>query len=86
MEWKVEHIVSENKFVVRLGDDVALVEYRISNNVFDVISTLVPSKYEGQGIAGALVKAAYTYAKESKYQLKGSCSYAAIWLKRHPEY
>ena len=47
MEWKVEHVLPESKFIIRLGDDIAFVQYRINNNVFDVVSTFVPSKYEG---------------------------------------
>ena len=29
---------------------------------------------------------AYAYAKANHLKPEGTCSYAAVWLKRHPEY
>ena len=38
------------------------------------------------GIASALVKAAYDYARCKGLKAVATCSYAVIWLQRHPEY
>ena len=45
-----------------------------------------PPALEGRGIASALTEAAYDYAKANHLKPEGTCSYAAVWLKRHPEY
>ena len=39
-----------------------------------------------RGIASALVKAAYDYARCKCLKPVATCSYAVIWLQRHPEY
>ncbi len=86
MEYKIEHLKAKNSFGINLGDDWAVVEYVVTDNTFDIIHTIVPKAYSGQGIAGKLVTAAYTYAKEQGYRLQGSCSYAETWLMRHPDF
>ena len=50
------------------------------------MGVLVPEELGGRGIASALVKAAYDYALENGYKPVATCSYAVVWLKRHPEY
>lgn len=84
MDFKVKHLPQQKRFEAYFDDKTAFVEYTLSNDIFDIIHTIVPKELEGQGIAGKIVKEAYSYAKERGYQLKGSCSYAHTWLKRHP--
>ena len=48
--------------------------------------TIVPSEIGGRGIASALVKAAYDFALENALKPIATCSYAVVWLQRHPEY
>ena len=38
------------------------------------------------GIASALVKVAYDYALTNELVPMATCSYAVVWLERHPEY
>ena len=45
----------------------------------------MPRPLEGQGIAAALVAAAYNYALENGLKPKATCSFAVRWLQRHPE-
>ena len=40
----------------------------------------------GKGIASALVKAAYDYGRCKGLKAIATCSYAVVWLQRHPEY
>ncbi len=60
--------------------------YRVFAGELSVVTTQVPSPLSGQGIAAALMKATYDYAIENGLKPSASCSYAQVWLARHPEY
>ncbi|MFR3100756.1 MAG: GNAT family N-acetyltransferase, partial [Parabacteroides distasonis] len=55
-------------------------------DALDIIHTIVPKNLEGRGIAATLVETAYKYAKEQGLRPLATCSYAVVWLKRHPEF
>ena len=57
----------------------------MTQDTLDVYSTYVPKALGGRGIAAALVKEAYDYADSLGLYSLGTCSYAAIWLKRNRE-
>jgi predicted GNAT family acetyltransferase len=40
----------------------------------------------GRGIASALVQAAMEVARAEGWKVVPACSYAAAWMRRHPEY
>ena len=84
MKLDIIHYPQRNTFEANINGLIPYVEYTLSDNTFDIIHTIVPKQLEGQGIAGQIVSHAYHYAKEKGYQLKGSCSYAEVWLQRHP--
>lgn len=84
MEYSVNHFPERNRFEALIEGSTAFVEYTIIDGIFDITGTFVPKELEGRGIASRLVSQAYDFAKEHNYSLKGSCSYAAVWLKRHP--
>ena len=52
----------------------------------DIRHTIVPEEIGGRGIASALVKAAYDYARCKCLKPVATCAYAVVWLQRHPEY
>ena len=64
----------------------AFVKFRIADGALDIRSTVVPKEIGGRGIASALVKEAYDYALKQQLKCTAACSYAAVWLERHPEY
>lgn len=86
MNTDIIHIPSRHRFELHQEDTTAFVEYEIGHGYLDIVHTLVPPPLEGRGIAADLVKAAYDYALDQGLLPYGSCSYTAIWLKRHPEY
>lgn len=86
MNYKVTHYPTRQCFEIELENMTAYAEYRLTDNSLDIIHTFVPSALEGKGIASALTEAAYDYAKANHLKPEGTCSYAAVWLKRHPEY
>lgn len=85
MEYKIEHQPEQKLFKTEVEGRIAFVQYRLLNGGLDIIHTIVPRPLEGQGIAAALVKAAYDYAVANGLKPKATCSYAVAWLQRHPE-
>ena len=83
MEYNIDHIEKKCRFEAVVDGQTAFVQYTLTNEVFDITGTFVPKELEGRGIASRLVGFAYAYAKENHYSLKGSCSYADVWLRRH---
>lgn len=86
MDLDIQHIPEQETFEVTIEGHRAFVKYEIYDGALDVRKTLVPQELGGKGIAGKLVKAAYDYAKEQNLKCIATCSYAVVWLQRHPEY
>lgn len=85
MEYEIEHQPEQKLFKTEVEGRTAFVQYRLLNGGLDIIHTIVPRPLEGQGIAAALVKAAYDYAVANGLKPRATCSYAVAWLQRHPE-
>ena len=85
MEYEIEHQPEQKLFKTEVEGRTAFVQYRLLNGGLDIIHTIVPRPLEGQGIAAALVNAAYDYAVANGLKPKATCSYAVAWLQRHPE-
>ena len=49
------------------------------------VHTVVGPEYEGQGIAGALVREFYAMAARAGVPVVPLCPYAAEWALRHPD-
>ena len=86
MEYTVNHYPEKHRFEVVEDGLTAYVEYRLRGDALDIIHTIVPKNLEGRGIAATLVETAYKYAKEQGLRPLATCSYAVVWLKRHPEF
>ncbi|WP_321333347.1 GNAT family N-acetyltransferase [uncultured Bacteroides sp.] len=86
MDYEIVHFSERNRFEMEQDGLTAYVEYKLADGGLDILHTIVPEPFEGKGIAGALVKTAYDYALAQGLKAKATCSYAVIWLKRHPEY
>lgn len=56
-----------------------------TNNVRDLVHTGVRSHLSGQGMAARLLRRALDDARANHVLIRPSCSYAAAYLKRHPD-
>lgn len=83
---EIIHEPENNMFRTKVDGYTAYVTYVISDGELDIRHTIVPPEIGGRGIAGQLVKATYDYAREQNLQPVATCSYAVVWLQRHPEY
>ncbi len=83
---EVVHVKEKGEFYTEVNGHKAYITYTIRDNSLDIRHTCVPKPIGGKGIAAALVKEAYDYAREQGFQCTAGCSYAVAWLQRHPEY
>lgn len=74
------------RFEVRVGNDVAMIEYMIGNTNITMTHTEVPPAFEGRGVAGLLAKYALDWAKENGYKVNPLCPFIKAYIQRHPEY
>lgn len=77
---------TKSRFEVRLGDRLAVVDYRIEGDRMIFTHTEVPSAFRGQGIAEKLVLAGFQSARERNLKIVPLCSYVVAMLERHPEF
>jgi len=84
MEFRTEkeRIYAENE----MGELVAEITFPMINGVATINHTFVDDSLRGQGIASKLVQAAVDKIKADGNKLVATCSYALVWLERHPEY
>lgn len=82
----VEHDQKRNRFIVRIGDEDAELTYaRVGPKLIDLQHTFVPDAARGHGVAEALAKAAFDYARERNYRVIPTCPFVRHWLASHPE-
>ena len=81
----IEHDPTRRRFVAHLPSGIAVLEYApAGHGILDFHHTHVPSAARGQGIAGRLTEAAFTWARAKRYRVIPSCSYVDAWITRHP--
>lgn len=83
---EIIHIPENSRFQATVDGVTAHVSYKIAGGCLDIRHTIVPEEIGGRGIASALVKAAYDYARFQGLKCVATCRYAAVWLERHPDY
>ena len=83
---EITHLPEDNLFKTVVDGYTAYVTYIIRDGKLDIRHTIVPPEIGGRWIAAQLVKATYDYALQHHLQPIATCSYAVVWLQRHPEY
>ncbi|MGO3891812.1 MAG: GNAT family N-acetyltransferase [Paenalcaligenes sp.] len=82
----VTHNTAENRFEILEESYLCTLEYLLQDNTLAITHTVVPRAVGGKGIAGELVKTALNYARDHQLRVIPQCSYAAVYVQRHPEY
>jgi predicted GNAT family acetyltransferase len=73
------------RFEVSLEGDTAFAEYRLRPGVIVLPHTVVPPAFEGKGVASALARHAFGYARDHGLKVVPTCPFMAGWVKKHPE-
>lgn len=80
------HNEAEQRFEVREGELVAVMDYAPVDGRVAFTHTFVPDAWRGRGIAAILVQAALDEARRRGWRVIPQCSYVAVFISRHPEY
>ena len=90
MSAQITHNPAQQRFEARLSpqtglaEHLAVCEYRQLGQLLVLHHTEVPSELQGQGLAADLVAAALDWARAQGMLVRPSCSYVALYMRRHP--
>ncbi len=79
-------IARPNAFDTEVDGAQCGLDYSLASAVMTITHTGVPPEVGGRGIAAALVQAALDTARAEGWKVVPACSYAAVWMQRHPDY
>ena len=74
------------RYELKVGGQVAVVTYNLSEPNLMITETLVPEALEGQGIASRLAKRVLADAKERGLLILPVCPFFSAYLQKHPEH
>lgn len=78
---KIEHITASNEFVVYKEDQQGRLSYRlIGDNRVEFLSTYIPFRLRGKGLAEQLVLKGLQWAKDNGYEVSSRCWYVDKFL------
>lgn len=66
--------------------DYTLHEGGLRNGVMTITHTGVPPAIGGRGVAAELTRVALETARREGWQVMPACSYAAAFIRRHPQF
>ena len=82
---QVTNSVERSRFEAKLGGEVAFAEYELKPGQIVLPHTVVPPAFEGKGVASALARSAFGYARAQGLKVVPTCEFMAGWVKKHPE-
>jgi len=82
----IQHDQEHHRFLWTQEGHICVLDYRLDDDVMQILHTGVPAALGGQGIAGDLVRTALDTARTQGWRVRSLCSYATVYLNRHPEY
>jgi hypothetical protein len=81
----VTHNEARQRFETTVDGHLCVANYQLRGNVMWMTHTGVPTAVGGRGIAAELVRVALAWAEEKGVKVEPSCSYVAIYMRRHPQ-
>ena len=82
----VIHNQNENRFETWIDGNLSKLDYIQDGKNFVITHVGVYPSLRGQGVAGRIVEVSLAYARENSLRVIPMCSYAAAYIRRHPEY
>jgi len=83
---KIAHNPDENRFEVTIDGNLSKMDYIQNGKNFVITHVGVHPSLRGQGVAGKIVEVGLEYARVNSFRVVPMCSYAAAYIRRHPEY
>ena len=85
MSPQVTHNPASSRFEATVDGHLCVCQYRVFGKVMMLTHTGVPQVLRGRGIAALLVQAALDHARAQGLKVRPDCSYAEVYMQRHPE-
>jgi uncharacterized protein len=82
----ITHDRDARRFETTVDGALCELDYRLANGVMTITHTGVPPQVGGRGLAAALVESALTTARAEGWKVVPACSYADVWMRRHPDF
>ena len=82
----IVHDTHAHRFSVAVEGHQGELDYTLRDGVMVITHTEVPPAIGGRGIAAALTRDALETARREGWRVRPACSYAAAFMRRHPEY
>lgn len=86
MSIQIHHEPQRHRFTANVEGHLCVLDYHLDDAVMTITHTGVPTAVGGKGIAAALTRFALDAARLNKWRVIPRCSYAAVYIERHPEY
>lgn len=86
MSYEIRHLATAHRFETTVDGFTCELDYSLQERVMTITHTGVPPEVGGRGIAGELVRTAFETARSEGWKVIPACSYARIWIERHPDY
>lgn len=86
MDSPVVDAPARSRFEMAVGDQVCIADYRLQGGRMLITHVETPPELRGGGHAARLMEGALTIVRERKLKVTPLCSYAAAYMRRHPEY
>lgn len=83
---EVEHDAARRRFSASVDGHACELDYRLDGGVMTITHTGVPAAVGGRGIAAAMTQFALEHARSHGWKVVPACSYAVVYMKRHPEF
>ncbi len=81
----IEHSPQAGQFQTAGDPQQGVLQYRVADGVMSIVHTEVTPDRRGHGVAAALMHAAIAHARAGTLKVRPLCSYASLYMKRHPE-
>jgi len=82
----IEHKEDQQRFEWTEDGTLCVLDYELRGDVMTITHTGVPQAVGGRGIAADLTLHALNTALERGWKVRPVCSYAAVYIKRHPQF
>ncbi|MBB5875948.1 MULTISPECIES: GNAT family N-acetyltransferase [unclassified Xanthomonas] len=82
----IAHDPQQRRFTLEVDGHRAELDYVLEQGRMVITHTGVPTPIGGRGVAAQLVTAALDHAQAQGWKVVPACSYAAVFIQRHPQY
>lgn len=83
---EVVNNLNEKRFETWIDGKLSKLDYIEDGKNFVITHVGVQPEFRGQGVAGRITQVGLEYAKAKGLRVVPMCSYAAAYIRRHPEY